>query len=121
MDQDNNITINNHQCIAQTTMDLHTLTSCMDIIQRQQDCLRDHQEQDCNVQQNIDLGHCMKLKEVEKGFSDQVSILRKSQQELCAGFVEAHREMSEAIKVARQEQKGRLRMETLGARASGNM
>ena len=93
------------------SMDLRALTSCVDIVQGQQDYLQECQEQDRSVQENIDFGHRMKLEEVEKGFPDQVSILQKSQQELCASFIEACQEMSEAIEVARQEQKERLRME----------
>ena len=111
MDNDNDVTIDNRQCISQMTMDLYALSSCVDIVQRQQDYLQERQEQDRSVQENINFGHRMKLEDVEKGFSDQVSILQKSQQELCASFVKAHWEMLEAIKVACQEWKERLRME----------
>ena len=111
MDKDNDVLVDNHQNISQASIDLRTVASHVEVVQCQQDHLCEHQDQDRNVQQNIDFGHRMKLEEVEKGFSDQVATLQKSQQELCASFIEACQEMLEAIKVAHQEHKERLRME----------
>ena len=84
VDKDDDIVIDNCQSVSQATMDLSTLSSCVNIVQHQQEVLTNRQEQDASVQHNINLGHWMKLEEVEKNFSDQVAVLRKSQQELCA-------------------------------------
>ena len=111
LDKDNDIIVDNRQSIAQTSQDLGTLSGSVRIVARQQEYLQERQDEDHLNHQNVDYGHHMKLAEVEEKFSNQVEILRKSQQDLCAGFIEARREMSNAIKVARQECKERLRME----------
>ena len=103
--------MDNRQSIAQTSQDLGTLSGTVRIVVRQQEYLQECQDEDRLNHQNVDYGHRMKLAEVEEKLSSQVEILRKSQQDLCASFIEAHWEMSNAIKVARQEHKERLRME----------
>ena len=86
VDKDNDSIVDNRQNIAQASQDLETLSGTVHVVARQQEYLRDRQDEDRLVHQNVDYGHRMKLAEVEEKLSSQVEILRKSQQDLCAGL-----------------------------------
>ena len=58
VDKDNDSIVDNRQNIAQTSQDLETLLGTVRIVARQQEYLRDRQDEDRLVHQNVDYGHC---------------------------------------------------------------
>ena len=98
-----NRTLNN-----QTTQGLATLDGCVEVLERQGSFLLDSQEQDSNGWHNVTYNLCEEVEEAKREttvIKDLLNVQRRSNQQLCASFNEAHWEMMEALKEAHRERK----------------
>ena len=91
---------------GQTAMGLAGLDGHVELLEKQGQFLLDQQEQDSNVWHNVAFNLCEEVLEGEgkvAHLQDLLDIQRKSNQQLCLSFNEAHQEMVAALKVARKE------------------
>ena len=101
---------------GQTAMGLASLDGHVKLLEKQGRFLLDWQEQDSNVWHNIVFNLCEEVQEGEEKVAhlqDLLNIQRKSNQQLCLSFNEAHRELVAALKVAYKEKMKRQVMKEL--------
>ena len=94
-------------------MGLVGLDGCVELLEKQGRFLLDQQEQDSNVWHNVTFNLHEEVREGEEKMAhlqDLLDVQRKSNQQLCLSFNEAHREMVAALKVARKEKMKRQTM-----------
>ena len=98
---------------GQTAMGLASLDGHVKLLEKQGRFLLDWQEQDSNAWHNVAFNLCEEVREGEEKVAhlqDLLDVQRKSSQQLCLNFNEAHREMIAALKVARKEKAKRQAM-----------
>ena len=98
---------------GQTAMGLAGLDERVKLLEKQGRFLLDRQEQDSNAWHNIAFNLHEEVREGEEKVAhlqDLLVIQRKSSQQLCLSFNEAHRKMIAALKVARKEKMKRQAM-----------
>ena len=91
---------------GQTAMGLAGLDGHVELLEKQGRFLLDQQEQDSNAWHNVMFNLCEEVLEGEGKIAhlqDLLDVQRKSNQQLCLSFNEAHHEMVAALKVARKE------------------
>ena len=87
-------------------MGLAGLDGCVELLEKQGRFLLDWQEQDSNAWHNVVFNLCEEVQEGEEKMAhlqDLLDVQRRSNQQLCLSFNEAHQEMIAALKVARKE------------------
>ena len=98
---------------GQTAMGLAGLDGRVKILEKQGRFLLDQQEQESNAWHNVVFNLREEVQEGEEKVAtlqDLLDVQRKSNQQLCLSFNEAHREMIAALKVARKEKMKRQAM-----------
>ena len=91
---------------GQMAMGLASLNGCVELLEKQRQFLLDRQEQDSNVWHNVVFNLREEVQEGEEKMvhlQDLLDIQRKSNQQLCLSFNEAHWEIVAALKVAHKE------------------
>ena len=91
---------------SQMAMGLAGLNGCVELLEKQGRFFLDQQEQDSNTWHNVMFNLQEEVQEGEEKISTLQNLLdvqRKSSQQLCLSFNEAHQEMVTALKVARKE------------------
>ena len=94
-------------------MGLASLNRCVELLEKQGRFLLDWQEQDSNVWHNVAFNLHEEVREGEGKMAilqDLLDVQRKSNQQLCLSFNEAHQEMVAALKVAHKEKMKRQAM-----------
>ena len=98
---------------GQTAMGLAGLDGRVELLEKQGRFLLDRQEQDSNAWHNVVFNLCEEVREGEEKVAhlqDLLDVQRKSSQQLCLSFNEAHRKMIAALKVACKEKAKRQAM-----------
>ena len=98
---------------GQTAMGLAGLNGRVKLLEKQGRFLLDRQEQESNVWHNMAFNLCEEVQEGEEKIAhlqDLLDVQRKSNQQLCLSFNEAHHEMIAALKVAHKEKMKRQAM-----------
>ena len=107
------IGVTNRVSDGQTAMGLASLNGCVEFLEKQGRFLLDWQEQESNAWHNVAFNLREEVLEGEGKIAclqNLLDVQRKSNQQLCLSFNEAHREMIAALKVARKEKMKRQAM-----------
>ena len=113
IDATQEIGVANRVLDGQTAMGLAGLNGRVELLEKQGRFLLDQQEQESNTWHNVAFNLHEEVQEGEEKIAhlqDLLDVQRKSSQQLCLSFNEAHREMIAALKVARKEKAKRQAM-----------
>ena len=113
IDATQEIGVANRVLDGQTAMGLAGLNGHVELLEKQGRFLLDRQEQESNAWHNVAFNLCEEVLEGEGKIAhlqDLLDIQRKSNQQLCLSFTEAHREMVAALRVACKEKMKRQAM-----------